>query len=566
VGDAERQPTPHVCLLGKGTRVKIALVQTNPTIGDIAGNTTLVLDGMRRAADAGATLAVFPEQTIIGYPAKDLLLRRHVIDRNLDALARITAAATDVAVMVGFAERTDGPHGRPLYNAVALVHRGQVLGRWRKRLLPTYDVFDEVRYFEPAGPQAVVEFNGLRLGATVCEDMWSREEMLGQPLYSCDPIHDLATLGAQVVFNVSASPYFVDKHDFRLGLMADHAQRNHVPLLFVNQVGGNDELIFDGCSSVVDATGAVVGQARAFSEDLLLVDLDHLATTRHEPCPHAAAGLHDALVLGVRDYVRKCGFRSVVIGLSGGIDSAVVACLAVAALGPQNVTGVAMPSRFSSDHSVTDAKALAANLDIPLPLIPIEPIHATFEAALQPHFAGRPPGVAEENVQARCRGVLMMALSNKLGSLLLTTGNKSELAVGYCTLYGDMCGGLAVISDVPKTMIYELARYINARAGREIIPQSTLLKPPSAELRPNQTDQDSLPPYEVLDAILERYEVLLESPAEIIAAGFDSQTVADVLRKIHISEYKRQQAAPGLKVTSRAFGFGRRMPIAAKPG
>ncbi len=544
--------------------MRVALVQTNPTIGDIDGNTARILDGMRQAAAAGAQLAVFPEQTIIGYPAKDLLLRRAVIDRNLEALARIADDATSLAVIVGFAERTDQGSGRPLYNAVALVHQGRVLGRWRKRLLPTYDVFDEVRYFEPGGPQPAVEFGGVRLGVTVCEDMWSREEMLGQPLYVCDPIHDLAAAGAQVIFNVSASPYFLDKHGVRLALMVEHARNNRVPLLFVNQVGGDDELLFDGCSSVVDAAGTPVGQALAFAEDLLLVDLDNLADTRREHHPLGPAGLHAALVLGVRDYVHKCGFRSAVVGLSGGIDSAVVACLAAAALGSENVHGVAMPSRFSSGHSVADAQALAENLGIQFSVIPIEAMHAAFEATLQPHFENRPPDVTEENIQARCRGVILMALSNKLGSLLLTTGNKSELAVGYCTLYGDMAGGLAVISDVPKTLIYPLARYVNEHAGREIIPQGTLTKPPSAELRPNQTDQDTLPPYDVLDAILERYEVRLESPAAIVAAGFDAATVADMVRKIQTSEYKRQQAAPGLKVTSRAFGFGRRMPIAAR--
>ncbi len=544
--------------------MKVALVQTNPTIGDIDGNAQRVLDGMRRAAAAGAQLAVFPEQTIIGYPAKDFLLRRDVIDRNLAALEHIAAQTADIAALVGFAEKNDQSFGRPLYNAVALLHEGRVVERWRKRLLPTYDVFDEVRYFEPGGPQPVVEFAGVRLGATVCEDMWSREEMLGLPLYACDPICDLAQAGAELIFNVSASPYFLDKHDLRLTLITEHARRNRVPIAFVNQVGGNDELLFDGASTVVDAGGQRVGQARSFGEDLLVVDLNNLSATRVEPHPTGPAALHDALVMGLHDYVHKCGFRSAVIGLSGGIDSAVVAALAAAALGPENVHGVGMPSRFSSDHSVADAKALAENLGIRFSIIGIEPMHAAFEQCLKPHFAGRAPDIAEENIQARTRGAILMALSNKFGSLLLTTGNKSELAVGYCTLYGDMAGGLAVISDVPKTMIYPLARHINERAGRELIPQNTLIKPPSAELRPNQTDQDSLPPYDILDAILERYEVLLESPAQIVAAGFDARTVADVLRKMQTSEYKRQQAAPGLKVTSRAFGFGRRMPIAAR--
>ena len=544
--------------------MKIALVQTNPTIGDIDGNTELVLDGLRRAAAVGARLAVFPEQTLIGYPAKDFLLRRDVIDRNLAALERISAETQGVAALVGYAERNAAAFGRALFNAAGLLDKGRVLGRWHKRLLPTYDVFDEVRYFEPGGPQPVVAFGGLRIGVTVCEDMWSREEMHGQPLYACDPIHDLAAAGAELIFNISASPYFLGKHPLRVELMAEHARRNRVPILFANQVGGNDELLFDGSSSVVDATGRLIGQAQAFAEDMLLVELDNCAVTRCEPQPDGPASLHDALVLGLRDYLRKCGFRSAVVGLSGGIDSAVVAALEATALGAENVHGVAMPSRFSSDHSLADAQALATNLGIQFSVIGIEPMHAAFERVLLPHFARRAADVAEENIQARTRGAILMALSNKFGSLLLTTGNKSELAVGYCTLYGDMAGGLAVISDVPKTMIYRVAEHINVRAGREIIPRSTLTKPPSAELRPNQTDQDSLPPYEVLDAILERYEVDLQSADEIVAAGYEPAVVADVIRKIQISEYKRQQAAPGLKVTSRAFGFGRRMPIAAR--
>jgi NAD+ synthetase len=547
--------------------MKVALIQTNPNIGDIAGNTARVLRGVEQALAAGVQLAVFPEQAIIGYPAKDLLLRRDVVDANLEAVDRIARQAGDVAVVLGYAERNRRAFGRPLFNAAALLAGGRVAARWHKRLLPTYDVFDEVRYFEPGQAQPVIEVGGRRIGVTSCEDMWSREEMLGQPLYACDPIADLVAAGAQVVFNIAASPYYLGKHPVRVALMAEHAARCGVPVLFVNQVGGNDELIFDGTSSVVDARGSLVGQARAFAEDCLLVDLDDLSATRREPEPVGPASLHDALVLGLSDYVRKCGFRTVVLGLSGGVDSAVVAALAAAALGPEHVHGVAMPSRFSSEHSRADARELAENLGIRFSMIDIEPMHAAFEQSLRPHFGTRPPDVAEENIQARVRGVLLMALSNKFGSLLLTTGNKSELAVGYCTLYGDMAGGLAVISDVPKSMIYALARHINDRAGRPVIPERTLTKPPSAELRPNQTDQDSLPPYDVLDAILERYEVRLEGAGEIVAGGFDQRVVADVIRKIHVSEYKRQQAAPGLKVTSRAFGFGRRMPIAARyPG
>ncbi len=545
--------------------MRVALVQTNPIIGDISGNVAVILERVSEVRELGAQLAVFPEQAIIGYPAKDLLLRREIIDANLAALTRIAEAAEDLAVLVGYAERNDRATGRPLYNSAALLHKGQVLGNWRKQLLPIYDVFDEVRYFEHAGPQPVVEFGGLGLGVTICEDLWSTEEMLGRPLYDSDPLGALIDAGAQCVFNVSASPYFLGKHELRLDLLQQHAWTKRVPLLYVNQVGGNDEQLFDGASFVIDADGNYVGQARAFAEDVLILDTDDLASTRRDKYVSGVANLRAALVMGIRDYVRKCGFRSVVIGLSGGIDSALVAALAAEALGPENVHAVAMPSRYSSDHSVADARALAENLGIRFTLIEIEPMHAAFERSLASHFTGSEAGIAEENIQARSRGVILMALSNKFGSLLLTTGNKSELAVGYCTLYGDMAGGLAAISDVPKTMVYRLAEHINATAESEVIPRNIITKPPSAELKPDQTDQDSLPPYDVLDEILQRYEERLESVEEIVAAGFERAVVEDVVRKIQISEYKRQQAAPGLKVTSRAFGFGRRMPIAARP-
>ncbi|MBI5866329.1 MAG: NAD+ synthase [Planctomycetes bacterium] len=543
--------------------MKIALAQTNPLIGDVAGNTALILDHIRRARQAGAELAVFPEQSILGYPAKDLLLRREVVAANERALAEIAAAARGIAAIVGFAEENRTSAGRPVFNSAALISEGQILGSWRKRLLPTYDVFDEARYFEPAGPQNPVGFRGVRIGATICEDMLS-EPMFGRSLYSCDPVAEAAAAGADLIVNLSASPYYLDKHAWRVAAISRQATRHRRLMLFVNQVGGNDELLFDGCSCAIDATGRVIAQGGAFAEDLLIVDTDQPAANRCEAVPKGMAALHAALVMGVRDYAHKCGFRHAVLGLSGGIDSAVVACLAADALGPENVHGVAMPSRLSSDHSVADARTLAERLRIRFSVIPIEPIHSAFEAVLAQHFAGRAADVAEENVQARVRGGLLMALSNKFGGLLLTTGNKSELATGYCTLYGDMCGGLAVISDVPKTMVYSLARHINDAAGIERIPVSTITKPPSAELRPNQTDQDSLPPYETLDAVLERYETQLQSGAEIVGAGFDDATVSRLLRLMQVSEYKRQQAAPGLKVTSRAFGFGRRMPIAAK--
>lgn len=545
--------------------MKIALIQHNPTIGDIDGNAELIRRGILDARLAGAELAVFPEQAVLGYPAKDLLLRGEIIERNVAALTRLAEECRGIAALVGYAEPSTQRHGRPVFNTAALLADGAVVARWRKRLLPTYDVFDEARYFEPAGPQEGVDFRGTRLGVTVCEDILG-EEMFGRPLYDCDPAADMAQRGANVLINISASPYYLNKQTWRVALMARHARAHRLPILYANQVGGNDELLFDGASCAIDAAGALAGQAKSFEEDLLLVDLKYLGNTRRENPPAGSAGLHAALVMGLRDYLRKCGFKSAVVGLSGGIDSAVVAALAVDALGAEQVHGVAMPSRFSSEHSIADAQSLAANLGIRFSIVPIEPMHAAFEQALAPHFAGRAPDIAEENIQARVRGVILMALSNKFGSLLLTTGNKSEVAVGYCTLYGDMAGGLAVISDVPKTMVYQLARYINQRAGREVIPSSTLTKPPSAELRPDQFDQQSLPPYEQLDAILEAYEERLHSRDRIIEAGFDARTVDDVIRKIRGSEYKRQQAAPGLKVTSRAFGFGRRMPIAAKYG
>jgi NAD+ synthase/NAD+ synthase (glutamine-hydrolysing) len=547
--------------------LKVALVQHNPIIGDVDGNTAKIRDAIRQTTTAGAQLVVFPEQAVLGYPAKDLLLRRDVIQRNVAAVDELARQTGEVGVVLGFAEPTDRPFGRPVFNAAALLHQGRIVARSRKRLLPTYDVFDEVRYFEPGGPQPVIDFGGRRLGLTVCEDMWSDEELLARRLYDIDPLADLVRAGADVLINISASPYYLGKHESRLGLLQGHARKRRVPILFCNQVGGNDELLFDGGSCAVDAEGQLVAQAAAFAEDVLLIDLEHPAGSRIVEHPRGAANLLDALVMGVRDYVHKCGFRQAVVGLSGGIDSAVVAVVAAAALGPENVLGVAMPSRYSSDHSIADARTLAENLGIRFSVIEIEPLHAAFEQQLTPHFAGRGPDVTEENIQARLRGVTLMALSNKFGSLLLTTGNKSELAVGYCTLYGDMCGGLAVISDVPKTMVYAVAREANARAGREVVPASTLTKPPSAELRPNQTDQDSLPAYEVLDDILRRHEEELASLSEIVAADHDRTVVADVIRKIQLNEYKRQQAAPGLKVTSRAFGFGRRMPIAARsPG
>ncbi len=544
--------------------MRIALAQINPIVGDVAGNARRVREAAHSAAAAGAQLVAFPEQTLLGYPAKDLLFRRELMQQNVEALHTLAAEARDIALLVGYAEPNTTSRGRPVFNSAALLHSGGVRGVWRKRLLPTYDVFDEARYFEPAAePQQVIELGGLRIGVTICEDLLS-ETLFGRPLYDVDPARECAQAGADLILNLSASPFSLGKHAWRVERLSQAARTVARPVLFVNQVGGNDELLFDGGSCAISAEGACLAQANAFCEDLLLIDTDAPAAARRESVPSGMAELHAALVMGVRDYAAKCGFRQALLGLSGGVDSAVVARLAVAALGPACVTGVALPSRFSSPASLRDARELAQTLGIGFREIPIEPAHGAFERMLAPHFEGRAADVTEENLQARARGVLLMALSNKFGSLLLTTGNKSELAVGYCTLYGDMCGGLAVISDVPKTMVYELARFINATSTTPPIPENTLSRAPSAELRPDQTDQDTLPPYPVLDAILERFEERFETAEQIIAAGFERAVVERVVRLIRGSEYKRWQAAPGLKVTSRAYGFGRRMPIAMR--
>ena len=655
--------------------MRIALCQINPTVGDLAGNARKHLEFVRRAKAAGAALAVFPELSLLGYPPKDLLLKPSFVDESLRAVDALAADIGDgIDVIVGYADRNPDPVGRPLHNAVALLRGGRVASRHLKTLLPTYDVFDESRYFEPGERDerenlvAVADEAGRSrvVGMSVCEDLWNDEQLIARRLYHENPIADLMAAGAELLVNASASPFVLGKHAFRLELFAAQARRFGKPIVYVNQVGGNDELVFDGNSVVIDGTGKVIGHAKAFGEDLLIVDVEVPATqsgsagrtasplspreragvranvellglrgdsglegtgtaqskpSGARPHPHPLPGgegagggsaadlpaessassrayagerldlrhhhnqpenaperqaestgfaetdlkaVFSALVLGLRDYVHKTGFKSVVLGLSGGIDSALVAALAAEAFGPANVVGVAMPSKYSSDHSVADAKALAANLGVTFHVVPIKAVHDAFEATLAEVFAGTQSDVAEENLQARSRGAILMALSNKFNHLLLTTGNKSELAVGYCTLYGDMCGGLAVISDVPKTLVWELSRYYNRLKGREMIPRNSIEKPPSAELRPNQTDQDSLPPYEVLDGILFRYVEEEKGPGQIVAEGFDEATVTRVIRLIDRSEYKRRQAAPGLKVTSRAFGFGRRMPIAQR--
>jgi len=540
--------------------VKLALAQINTTVGDLPGNCARIRDFYRRGVAAGADVVLTPELAITGYPPRDLLAKRRFVEDNLQALAELAGSIGPTPLVVGYVEINPTRPGNDYYNAIAVIRDGQVVARRFKTLLPTYDVFDEDRYFQPAAGNEPLSLAGQSVALTICEDIWNDDQFGLAHLYPRDPVAELLGRGAGLLLNASASPFHLGKSRVRHEMLRGVAAKYRVPLAYCNLVGGNDELVFDGNSVVFDARGQLLAQAGAFTEELLVVDLDD-APRPASPAPDEIAALHEALVLGLRDYAGKCGFRSVVLGLSGGIDSAVTACLAVAALGKDNVLGVAMPSQFSSPGSVADARALAANLGIRCELIPIQDVFAQYLTTLGPIFQGWPVDTTEENLQARVRGQLLMALSNKFGHLLLTTGNKSEMAVGYCTLYGDMCGGLAVIADVPKTMIYQLARHINRE--RPLIPTDSITKPPSAELRPNQTDQDSLPPYEVLDVILKMYVEETKSAAEIIAAtGFPEKTVREIVRKIDLNEYKRKQAPPCLRVTSKAFGIGRRVPIA----
>lgn len=541
--------------------MRIALAQLNTTVGDIEGNTQLILAAYHRGVEAGVELVLTPELSLIGYPPRDLLLRPAFITANLNALARLAEQTGATGLLVGFAGRSESKLGRGLTNSVALLQNGRCLDIRSKTLLPTYDVFDEDRYFDPATENSVVEFGGLRLGLTLCEDIWNDSNFWSHRRYRPDPTANLISSGIDLLINMSASPWHLGKEVTRLALLRTLAKKAEVPIVYCNLVGGNDELIFDGRSLAFNAEGGLILEAAAFQRDFQVIDTQASGDLTPKDLAEESQ-LHDALVLGTRDYLHKCGFKSAVLGLSGGIDSAVVAALATEALGAENVRGLAMPSRYSSQGSIDDARSLAFNLGIRYDLVPIEGPLEAVSCQMSSLFVGRSEDTTEENLQARLRGVALMAMSNKFGSLLLTTGNKSELAVGYCTLYGDMCGGLAVISDVPKTLVYRLARWINR--NREIIPESSISKPPSAELRPNQTDQDSLPPYVILDAILEAYVVEDRSPASIVAAGFDEAHVRRVVHLIDFSEYKRRQAAPGLKVTTRAFGVGRRLPVAQK--
>ena len=542
--------------------MKIALAQFNPTVGDFAGNSARILSLAEQAHERGAMLAVFSELCLCGYLPQDLLERPAFIERNRKELKEL-AARLPLPAVVGYVGRVHNGTGKPIANKAALICGGRVVFKQSKMLLPTYDVFDESRYFEPADRQSVFGLDGEQLGITICEDVWNDKNFWARQLYDRDPVTEIMRQGTTVLLNISASPYTLDKRGLRIEMLRSIARNHQRPVVYVNQVGGDDSLIFDGASMALTADGNVAAQASAFEEDLVLFDTATGKGDIHQQPHEEIAYAYQALVTGTRDYVRKCGFKKVLVGLSGGIDSAVVAAIAKDALGAENVLGVSMPGPFSSEGSKNDAARLARNLGIQLITLPIIDVFETYKKALAPAFGDRPADVTEENIQARIRGNYLMAISNKFGSMVLSTGNKSENAVGYCTLYGDMAGGLAVISDVPKLMVYELARWIDRE--RELIPRSTIEKPPSAELRPNQKDEDSLPPYDVLDRILKSYIEDLKSPQEIADHyGFDLKLVRNIALLVDRNEYKRKQAAPGLKVTSRAFGFGRPFPIAQK--
>ncbi len=543
--------------------MKIALGQINPTVGDFSGNAAKMIEFSRRAQAAGAGLILFPELSVCGYPPRDLVERPSFVFRNRETAERIAEATRGIAVICGLVTPANSDTGKSVMNSAALLQDGKIAFLQSKMLLPTYDVFDEMRNFAPAKSQELFPFCGNRMALTVCEDAWNDKLFWPKRLYVVDPIEALVRAGGNFVLNISASPFWIGKREVRRDMLASIARQHKVPVAMVNQVGGNDSLLFDGSSLVLNADGKIIAQGRSFEEDLVYFDSKTLTGEMHEQVEGEEASVYSALVLGTRDYIRKCGFQKAIIGLSGGIDSALTAVIAADAVGPENLIGVGMPGPYSSAGSIADARALAKNLGIRFELLSINDAVDAYRKTLKDVFANQKEDVTEENIQSRARGTLLMALSNKFGAIVLSTGNKSELGVGYCTLYGDMVGGLAVISDVPKTLVYRLSRYVNSR--RPVIPQDTLEKPPSAELRPDQKDSDSLPPYEILDAVLEDY-VEDAHTAERIAAdhGFDLEVVRRVLRMVDRAEYKRQQAAPGIKITPKAFGYGRRLPIAAK--
>jgi NAD+ synthase/NAD+ synthase (glutamine-hydrolysing) len=547
--------------------VKIALGQINPTVGDFSGNAAKHIEFSRRAQESGAGLILFPELSVCGYPPRDLVERPSFVARNRETVEQIAAETHGIAVICGLVTPAKSETGKSAMNSAALLQDGKIAFLQSKMLLPTYDVFDEMRNFAPAKSQDLFSFCGNQMALTICEDAWNDKLFWPKRLYTVDPIEALVRAGGNFVLNISSSPFWIGKRELRRDMLVSIARQHKVPVALVNQVGGNDSLVFDGSSIVLNAEGNIVAQGRSFEEDLIYFDSGFREATftgdLHAQIEGEEASVYAALVLGTRDYMRKCGFQKAIIGLSGGIDSALTAVIATDAVGQENVIGVGMPGPYSSPGSIDDARALAENLGIRFELLSINRVFEAYRQTLREIFAGQKEDVTEENIQSRARGTLLMALSNKFGAIVLSTGNKSELGVGYCTLYGDMVGGLAVISDVPKTLVYRLSHYVNSR--RPVIPEATLEKPPSAELRPNQKDSDSLPSYEILDAVLEEYVETAHS-AERIAAdhGFDLEVVRRVVRMVDRAEYKRQQAAPGIKISPKAFGYGRRFPIAAK--
>ena len=546
--------------------MKIALGQINPTVGDLSGNIARMVDFSRQASDAAADLIVFPELSLTGYPPRDLVEKPSFLVGSEDALRRFADETRHlpIAIVTGYVGQSQSPTGKHAANRAAVLEAGEILFRQTKSLLPTYDVFDEARYFVPGEKPGLFSFRGRKIALAICEDSWNDKQFWDRRLYPIDPIEQMAQMGADLLVSINASPYSMGKRELRRDMFATAARHYGFPIVMVNQTGGNDQLVFDGSSFAMNANGDPIAAGRSFAEDLIYVDVRTGVGDMHADLPDECEAVFEALVMGVRDYLSKCGFQRVLIGLSGGIDSSLTAAVAVEAAGRENVIGIGMPGPYSSDHSIADARALAESLGIRFELIPITPAYDRLCESLAPVFRGFKPDVTEENLQARLRGATLMALSNKFGAMVLTTGNKSELAVGYCTLYGDMCGGLAVISDVPKTLVYSLSRVANRRFPNAI-PENVFTKPPSAELRPDQKDSDSLPPYDVLDAILRAYVEEMMAPREIAEnLNLPLALVAGIARKVDLNEYKRQQAAPGLKVTTKAFGIGRRFPIAQR--
>ena len=542
--------------------MKIAIAQINPIIGDFNYNFGKIKCFADKAIELKCDMVVFSELVISGYPPRDLLEKNDFVDANLACLNRLLSSIRGIGVICGFVDKNSADKGKPLFNSAVHFEDGKILHKVHKRLLPTYDIFDESRYFEPGRESSPYPYKGHRIGLTVCEDAWNDENIFKRRLYSTDPVALVVKAGADLVINISASPFYVGTKEFRWNMFGSMARKYGVPLIFANQVGGNDSVIFDGISTVFDKNGNVVARACDFDEDLIVFDSEAPDSSKndlHLISNSDTESILKALVVGTRDYVTKCGFSKVVVGLSGGIDSALTACIAVKALGRENVSAVFMPSQYTSKENFEDTEKLAENLGIVLTRIPIDGIFKEFLRFLSPSFKKSEPGITEQNIQARIRGTILMGLSNKHGSLVLSTGNKSELAVGYCTLYGDMTGGLAVISDVPKTTVYDLVRFINRE--KEYIPPRIITKAPSAELKPDQADQDDLPPYEILDSILKGYIEDFKGAHELVQMGFDKDIVEEIIFKVDRNEYKRYQAAPGLKVTSKAFGYGRNYPL-----